>query len=371
MARKMHCWKPTTDIDGWDMSRLRRRILIADHEASAQRLLARVVGRHHDVVIAASGNHAMGVIASERNLDVALIRSDLPGCGREALLGQLRRSDPSPTVILSGGPREARFLLEAVNQGEADRAILRPYLPAEVLSVVRQALDQRDLLEERSRLSRDLRQRDVSLAALTGILEHRFDARTRELCRTNQALERALAASEHLAQTDVLTGIPNRRHLEEIGIIELKRASRTGLSLSLLIVDVDRFKETNDRHGHAVGDGVLRSVATCIRGELRQMDTVARYGGDEFVVLLPSTCEREATLLADRLRLAVSDLHGGFSDCTGRPAVQVSLGVASSLPGGADTLGQMVERADLRLYQAKSQGRNCVVGGRVLPPARA
>jgi diguanylate cyclase (GGDEF)-like protein len=164
---------------------------------------------------------------------------------------------------------------------------------------------------------------------------------------------------QRLATTDALTKLFNRRHFFEVAEQEFERALRYGRPLSLLMLDVDHFKQVNDVYGHLVGDQVLQALAARCRAEVREIDVIGRYGGEEFTVLLPETTPAEAPKAAERLRqavagspLAVADLH---------LPITLSVGVASL--GDARqglTLAGLIDRADQALYHAKRTGRNRV-----------
>lgn len=160
---------------------------------------------------------------------------------------------------------------------------------------------------------------------------------------------------EQAALTDALTSVPNKRALDE----HLQRASRLsdrhGEEYALILCDLDHFKSVNDQHGHVVGDHLLRLTAESIGGAIRNSDSVYRFGGEEFAILLPHTGENEARDVADRIRLAVSSLR---VDCGGAElAVTISCGVARHLP--EEGASQWIARADEALYRAKDHGRNC------------
>ena len=168
---------------------------------------------------------------------------------------------------------------------------------------------------------------------------------------------------EQEAITDPLMGIFNRRCLDRRLRDEVLRSQRHHLDLALLMVDIDLFKRVNDTWGHDIGDLVLRHVARLLVDSLRQTDVVARYGGEEIVVLLPHTPAAEAHEVAERLRNAVEKNPmrlGGASGDTSGLAVTVSIGCASLLPLD-DTQQSLLKRADQAMYQAKRQGRNQVV----------
>jgi len=173
-----------------------------------------------------------------------------------------------------------------------------------------------------------------------------------EVQRSNQKLE-------HLAATDPLTGAGNRRHfIERIGA-EIVRAKRSGAPLSLLSLDLDHFKEINDVRGHIVGDEVLCGfVRKCLEA-IRPYDSVARVGGEEFMVLLPGATLDAACAVGERLRSAI---EGSAFEVGSRPSIDVTISIGVSEFGrDGDTLDELLSVADRRLYRAKHEGRNCVI----------
>ena len=167
------------------------------------------------------------------------------------------------------------------------------------------------------------------------------------------AMEETARTMRKLANTDALTGLANRRQGEEQLARELRRAERYGRVFSVLMLDIDHFKDLNDRFGHQAGDDVLVDLSRRIDAMVRASDTVARWGGEEFLLLTPETSIGDAQRLAEMIRQHVTD-----NSLAGRYQVTVSLGVASYRPG--DTLSSLVARSDAALYLAKRGGRNQV-----------
>jgi diguanylate cyclase (GGDEF)-like protein len=175
------------------------------------------------------------------------------------------------------------------------------------------------------------------------------------------ALENAnlYAEQQRLAVTDGLTGIANRRHFDVALSRELHRAARTQRPTGLIMLDLDDFKQYNDTHGHLAGDELLRAVAVTLAQSLRSADTIARFGGEEFVIILPETDLEAAHLAAERLRLLIEHLPLRPAGTDATP-VTISLGV-STAPLHATTATALVEAADRAMYQAKARGRNQTV----------
>ena len=217
--------------------------------------------------------------------------------------------------------------------------------------------------------------REAILSYQTGLRLRNFEIaremdRTRketEIIRTqNKALQKeveermkAQAAAEHLAITDSLTGLFNRRHFFDLARRELIRSLRFGHPLTLVLVDIDHFKLVNDTYGHIAGDEVLVLEAGLIRASLREGDVVGRYGGEEFVILMPETGVESARLVAERLRESIASQR--MDTEKGPISVTISIGIAESGmsgPGEGLTLDALLSRTDQALYNAKKAGRN-------------
>jgi diguanylate cyclase (GGDEF)-like protein len=164
-------------------------------------------------------------------------------------------------------------------------------------------------------------------------------------------LARQNARLAELATTDELTGVKNRRRFREDLDLLFAQADRQASPLSLIMLDIDHFKQYNDRFGHLAGDRVLHEVGSRLRAIIRGHDVVARYGGEEFVVLLPATGADESLDVAERLRTVIAD--GPWPQCK----VTASLGVATSDPD-TPSAAILVEQADRALYRSKQSGRN-------------
>jgi diguanylate cyclase (GGDEF)-like protein len=210
-------------------------------------------------------------------------------------------------------------------------------------------------------------QRDVDLleglaaqaaTAVKGIQLYQEVAESRrQLQRLNEQLAESMGIEHLLARTDPLTGIPNRRYLEEALESECARASRYGLALSIVMIDIDHLKHVNDAYSHPQGDQVIRHTALLARETCRQADIVARYGGDEFVFVLPNTSVNEAAIFAERFRLRLAEQPPADNEGNSF-ALTVSLGVVE---WDIDTMtgpGSLIDQVDRALYSAKAAGRD-------------
>jgi diguanylate cyclase (GGDEF)-like protein len=196
----------------------------------------------------------------------------------------------------------------------------------------------------------------ASLALENAVL---FTALRRRSGELETILERYLEA-EHDAQTDPLTGLANKRYFREQGRREEAIARRYKRPLSLLIADIDHFKKINDTYGHLTGDAALKAVSNTLSKCLRGSDLIARWGGEEFVVLSPTTNQHEARGLAERLRQAIERLEGTDEAGNPLPRITISLGVAE-FKETDEQLDAALDRADRALLAAKEAGRNRVM----------
>lgn len=171
-------------------------------------------------------------------------------------------------------------------------------------------------------------------------------------------MERAERRSFELAMKDMLTGLSNRRAISEELQVAVARAQRSGQLLGVLMLDIDHFKKVNDGYGHQAGDVVLRSVAQTLQSRLRAQDQIGRFGGEEFLVVLPDAGLDGATTLAEALRAAVEATPAQWG--AQRIGVTISIGVRAGMVTGADTPDSLVAAADAALYRAKQGGRNRV-----------
>lgn len=173
-----------------------------------------------------------------------------------------------------------------------------------------------------------------------------------------------------LVSTDTLTGLSNYRHFTNIINQEVERSKRTGQPTTLIMIDADHFKKVNDNWGHEVGNQALKLIANCILENIRQLDTACRYGGEEFVVILPSTDTATSLRVAERIRTAIEnkpltiEVEDEVTPIT--HTLTVSIGLSSYLGKlDNDDWHKLVERADHKLYEAKQNGRNQVCSSQI------
>jgi diguanylate cyclase (GGDEF)-like protein len=190
-------------------------------------------------------------------------------------------------------------------------------------------------------------------------LSIRMGALRRHLRQQRVELEVSLERIRQLATRDELTGLVNRRHMTELLTAEQARQLRTGRAMTLAMLDLDHFKHVNDSHGHLAGDAVLRVFAASVEPCLRSSDVLARWGGEEFLLMLPETGQAEAQQCVERMRASLAGV--AFGEIATGLEVTFSAGLAPGQPG--DGMDEVIELADRALYGAKQAGRNCTVSG--------
>ena len=200
------------------------------------------------------------------------------------------------------------------------------------------------------------------MSYLTQVFNHMVSSLRRGRAEISQAHEALIEKNSELHQlsiTDGLTGLFNRKHLMDLFDMEMSRARRYRISFSVLIADIDHFKKINDTHGHLAGDAVLRRIADTLRHVVRECDHVGRYGGEEFLIILPSSDATGAIKTAQRIREQISQVS--FYNDGNEISITISVGVAQC-NDGEDSVAAILGRADSALYQAKAGGRNQVIG---------
>ncbi len=194
----------------------------------------------------------------------------------------------------------------------------------------------------------ELKEKTHALARLNAELESLVEKRTQALRQSNKHLSNKINEITHLSQTDSLTGLSNRRHFEEIFYRELRRVRRNQSPVSLMIMDLDHFKDLNDTYGHQVGDEVLTAFSQSVKECLRDSDTFARWGGEEFIILMPESTLLHGRVLAERIRQQVNN-----TDYPHGVRVTASYGVSSYING--EQASEFFRRVDECMYLAKTR----------------
>jgi diguanylate cyclase (GGDEF)-like protein/PAS domain S-box-containing protein len=287
-------------------------------------------------------------------------RAELPGQPVEVLVPEAFRAEhrvrhrdylAAPVARRMGANRE--LLARRADGGLLPVEVaLQPIRTSDGLFVIAVVLDisARKALEARNRADRTELERQVRIRTAE------LESGLREQLETLRHLEAARNELERLTREDPLTGLANRREFAARLAVEYERSVRHEHPLSVAMLDLDRFKAVNDRHGHAVGDDVLRRIGAIVRGQCRTADVPARYGGEEFVIALPDTGLLEARTLCERIRRGI-EAHDWDALAPGL-RVTASFGIAMRSP--EESADEVVAAADHQLYEAKRAGRNRV-----------
>lgn len=327
------------------------RILLVDDELTLLELLGDYLrDRGHDVVTAENGAGALDLYNSELP-DLVLLDLKLPDVSGLDVLRHITSRDEETAMIVISGVGSLDDVIEALRRGAWD-FLVKPFINLElVMHAVEKALEKRRLRQE-NRLYREHLEEEVQRR--TQELRQEILARK----RIEEDLRRSEMRYRELSLTDELTGLYNARHFFRQVQAEVERAMRYNSPLSLCVLDVDHFKEYNDAYGHLCGDSVLSELGRVIQKLIRDSDSAYRYGGEEFIIVLPATNREEAARVAERIRCSFHE-HAFFPRPGTEVHVAISLGVTSYVPG--ESISDFVDRADQNMYAAKKCGRNTTV----------
>lgn len=348
------------------MSNRKCSLLVVDDEAYLLPPLSALLANDFEVLTADSAESAQRIL-SARPIDIILSDQKMPRLTGVQLLEWVRHHSPRTVRLLMTGYAEHEDAVEAINRGQVYYYLLKPWRIEELLLILRNAAEKFQFERRQEDLLEELRQHKL-------MLEQRVAERTRELEEANVATQRALAEMEKLALTDPLTGLLNRRAIEDIAVNELRRHSRYHSHLAMGVIDVDRFKQINDKYLLPGGDFVLVQLTRILSGLLRTVDSIGRIGGEEFLVIAPETTTEGAAVLAERIRAAVEAASFVYDGSLIRGAedgpVTVSIGFAVAEPDSRADFARMKLLASETVREAKKGGRNRSVV-RVLEPMGA
>lgn len=300
-------------------------VLVVDDSPANVHQVFEVLGADYDVLVATNGTDGVE-LATQQRPDLILLDVVMPGMNGYDVCARLKE-DPRTAAI--------PVIFITARDDEADEA------------------------------------HGLSLGAIDYLAKPLRPAIVRVRVKNHIELKRSRDLLQRMTLLDPLTGIDNRRSFDDYLATEWARAAREAQTLSLLMIDVDHFKDFNDRYGHAVGDQALIRVAAALKATVqRPADLVARYGGEEFVCVLPNTDAEGAMQLAERLRAVVELLDFG-QDAAAPVRITISLGIASASPADGGTADDLAKAADAALYQAKADGRNCVRVAGAAPAPKA
>jgi diguanylate cyclase (GGDEF)-like protein len=321
------------------------KILIIEDDDDQRELMRETLEDHFGVgtvVGAESGSAALRL--DLRSFDLILSDYNLPDRTGMELLDAIRRRCSTPVIMVTG-ENVGQIAVEAIRRGATDYVVKFGDYLFTIPLVVEKNLTVAQLMREKEQLQKQREEK-------------------------NELLEAEKRRVEEVAATDPLTGLYNRRHFGKVLEQLWSEASRYNHDLACVMVDLDGFKQINDAYqNHQLGDQVLITAAKVITANLRGMDVAARYGGDEFIVLLPHASAEQAVGVAQRIREEYRLAAGGL--LRRKEPATMSIGIGSrrcDIPASADKL---ISVADAALYRAKEQGRNRIVATEVAPVARS
>ena len=308
----------------------KKRILVVDDDSLTREMVGSILASSgFDVSVARGGREGLETLLDDSGIDLVISDMNMPELSGLDFIKVARQKGLDAPFIFLTGNETISVAIEALKNGAVDYLLKDEHI-GELLAI------------------------SANHAIENNRLRKNNEVLLRQLERQNKELER-------LALLDPLTGIPNRRYLQEMFEREWKNATRAKAPLSVIMMDIDFFKLFNDTYGHYKGDECLIMVAKALsEALLRPTDFVARYGGEEFVAILPDTAEDGAVIVAEKLRTSVEQLRIPHAKSTVLGYVTLSLGVGGFSPASEAPLSETVTLVDKALYEAKHKGRNRV-----------
>jgi len=339
-----------------------KKILVVDDSLTIRMQIKELLeDKGMEVLLAENGEKCLAVLEKEKP-EVILLDVIMPEMDGIEVCRRIKSDDALkaiPVLILTT-VSDVENKVKGLNAG-ADDYVTKPFEAVELIARVNSILRTKGLLEqlkreitERTRTEEMLKKTNEKFGRSTDNLEQTV----RELAESKKIIENQNKVLSELSIRDGLTELYNYRHMMHTLQNEFSRAKRYNTDLSCLIMDLDFFKKINDSFGHGFGDYVLKESAKILRNCARESDFLSRYGGEEFVLLLPNTDSNVAMQLAERLRKAFEENH--FSNESRSKTVTVSIGVASLERHQPSRAEDLLTYADEALYQAKADGRNRV-----------
>ena len=315
------------------------RLLLVEDDADQRDLIRETLEDHFGPgTVTAVASRAAAAVVDVAHVDMVLADYNLPDGSGLDLMDDVHKRAATPVIIVTG-ENVGKTAAEAVRRGATDYVVkIGDYLFTIPL-VVEKNLTVAHVKRENELLRSQLERAMV------------------ELQLTNGQLSESLQRTEQMAATDPLTQLYNRRHFNRMLEQMFAESHRFDTDLACVMIDLDKYKQLNDAHGHQVGDQLLIAAGKAITANLRRMDVAARYGGDEFILLLPRAMTAEAIRVAGRIRDDYFVSSAGVLKTPGQ-GVRMSIGVGSARADRAATAEALVAAADAALYKAKAAGRD-------------
>lgn len=291
-----------------------------------------------NIVKAMSGEEALS-LCLEHDFSVVFMDVQMPGMdGFETaeLLRSIERTKNIPIIFVTAISKEQKSIFKGYEVGAVDY-LFKPIDPI--------------ILKSKARIFKDIYNQRMLIEKQADELRIRLEE-LENLKAENDILE-------NISMEDCLTSIYNRRGLERFSQMHWKNCERYKLDYSIILIDIDRFKNYNDNYGHLNGDSVLKDVASVIKNSVSRVeDVVGRYGGEEFLVVMPNVDSEAAISIANRIKDGIANLNISHEYNDSKGKLTVSMGIASVVPNENNSLQELLEKSDELLYKAKSNGRN-------------
>lgn len=292
-----------------------------------------------EVRVTAVGSRREALAQDVKSFDLILTDYNLTDATGLEVLEEVRRRCGTPVIMVTG-ENDTHLAADAIRKGATDYIVKAGDYLFTIPVVVQKNLIVAKIRRENEQLRAEL------------------EKALQDVCDKNALLERTLQTVEELAATDPLTGLYNRRHFAKVLEQLFAEAQRYGKDMSCVMIDLDKYKQLNDSLGHQVGDEILAMAGKVIGANMRRMDVAARYGGDEFVLLLPQASAADAAAVAQRIRLEFKPATALLLKRIEGLSMSIGIGsIAGNQPAHAD---QLVSFADQALYQSKEAGRDRV-----------
>ncbi len=306
------------------------KVLIADDDGFVRDMLASILETGgYEVRTAENGDDAIEKYHLEPDIGLILSDMNMPKSDGLDLIRQLRKKQNDIPIIILTANSEIRIALDAIRSGANDYLLKDENIEDTLLISVENVMEKQRLRQENIRLMKELSQKNKEL--------------------------------ERLSFLDGLTGIANRRYFDKMMAQEWEDAIRKSTPLSLLMIDIDFFKNFNDTYGHLHGDDCLRQVANTLSDAVKSFaNLVFRYGGEEFAVILPGIDADRAFSVAELMRGEVAELNIPHANSNISEQITISVGVGTAIPSHQAMSSELISRVDQALYQAKREGRNRV-----------
>jgi diguanylate cyclase (GGDEF)-like protein len=341
-------------------------VMVVDDEQQNVEALERLLRDRYQVRVFTEPEAAESALRKgEVSPDLVITDQRMPKMSGVDLLEKVRELKPHCMRLILTGYTEKTDLVSAINRGQAYRYLTKPWKADELMQTIEQALDHYQLLLDRTELADRLQASNIKLADANQQLEQLIQQRTLALRQVSEELRLMHDQLAKLAVVDPLTGLHNHRFFQEHMAKELRRCLRYGQPMSLILADLDHFRQYNELNGHQSGDQTLKVVSDLFKAGIREPDMIARYGGEELVILLPHTGAAGAETTAQRLRKAIESHPFPGAERLPGGKLTASFGIAGVEPGAKEmgsepSPSEVMSRADKALAKSKQEGRNRV-----------